>query len=64
MEGFLEYGMVNRSTSTEIELVLVEIEDMKLSEKDVIYNYDILYSSPWAPHINFEERHRKITEVL
>jgi predicted signal transduction protein with EAL and GGDEF domain len=36
---------------------------MKVGEKDVIYNYDTMYSSPWATHIDFEARHRKITEV-
>ena len=55
---------MHRHQSTEIELVLSEIEEMKVVEKDVIYNYDTLYSSPWAPHIDFEARHRKITEVF
>ena len=36
---------------------------MKVGEKDVIYNYDTVYSSPWATHIDYEARHRKITEV-
>ena len=63
MRDFLHYGMTNRTHSTEIELVLREIEEMKVTEKYVIYNYDTIYSSPWAPHIDYEQRHRNITEV-
>ena len=54
---------MHRHQSAEIEQVLAEIEEMKVGEKDVIYNYDTMYSSPWATHIDFEARHRKITEV-
>lgn len=63
LADFWNYGITNRSKSTEIETVVAEIEEMKLSDKDIIYNYETLHSSPWAPHIDFEERHRKITEV-
>ena len=63
MKDFLHYGMTNRTHSSEIELVLREIEEMKVTEKYVIYNYDTIYSSPWAPHIDYEQRHRIITEV-
>ena len=63
MKDFLHYGMTNRTHSTEIEVVLREIEEMKVTEKYVIYNYDTMYSSPWAPHIDYEQRHRIITEV-
>ena len=63
MKDFLRYGLTNRYQSTAVELVLKEMEEMKLGERNVIYNYDTLYSSPWAPHIDYEERHRKITEV-
>ena len=54
---------MHRHQSAEIEQVVAEIEEMKVGEKDVIYNYDTMYSSPWATHIDFEARHRKITEV-
>ena len=63
MKDFLHYGMTNRTHSSEIEVVLREIEEMKVTEKYVIYNYDTIYSSPWAPHIDYEQRHRIITEV-
>ncbi len=63
MKAFVKYGTTNRHKSLEIDSVLASIEDMKISEKDVVYNYDILHSSPWAPHYDFEQRHRKITEV-
>ena len=60
---FIGYGLMHRHQSAEIEQVVAEIEEMKVGEKDVIYNYDTMYSSPWATHIDFEARHRKITEV-
>ena len=64
MNDFLKYGYMNRTQSTQIDLVLAEMEEMKLTERDIIYNYDTLYSTPWAPHVNYEDRHRVITEVL
>ena len=64
MSDFVKYGYSNRGDSTEIDAVLTEFEEMKLNEKDIIYNYDTMYSSPWAPHVNYEQRHRKIIEVI
>ena len=64
MHKFISYGMANRHQSTDVNTVLSVIEDLHLSENSVIYNYDILYSSPWASHIEYEQRHRSITEVI
>jgi len=61
---FIGYGLMHRHQSAEVEQVVAEIEEMKVGEKDVIYNYDTMYSSPWATHIDFEARHRKITENI
>ena len=64
MHQFISYGMANRHTSTEVETVLKVIEEMHLNESSVVYNYDILHTSPWAPHIEYEQRHRGITKVF
>ena len=63
MHQFLSYGMANRHRSSDVNIVMNVIEDLHLSENSVVYNYDILYSSPWAPHIEYEQRHRFITKV-
>ena len=64
MHQFISYGMANRHTSTDVETVLKVIEEMHLNESSVVYNYDILHTSPWAPHIEYEQRHRGITKVF
>jgi hypothetical protein len=63
MGDFLTYGVAHRDQSSSVDLVLKEMEAMRIGEKNLIYNYEIMHSSPWAPHIDFEQRHRIITEV-
>ncbi len=63
MGDFLTYGFQNRDKSSSVDIVLKEMEDLQLHDKELVYNYDNVYASPWAPHIDFEKRHRIITEV-
>ena len=43
---------------TEIRLVLGVLQNLRFMDACISTNYDIIYSSPWAPNIEIEEQVR------
>ena len=37
--------------------VLTALKKQKIGKKKFKYDYSIVYSTPWAPHVDIEERH-------
>jgi hypothetical protein len=40
-----------------VEKVISALKEQKIGEQNFNYDYSIVYSTPWAPHVDIEERH-------
>jgi len=45
-------------------VVCTDFIDVEVSNVPKFDAYDIVYSSPWAPHVEIEEKHRQITRAI
>jgi hypothetical protein len=60
---FLEFGR-HHPDYAGVSNILPVLQQIPVSKAPKSDAYDIVYSSPWAPHVEIEEKHRQITRAI
>ncbi len=60
---FITFGL-NHPDYAGVSNILPVLQQIQVSKVPQFDAYDIVYSSPWAPHVEIEEKHRQITRAI
>ncbi len=60
---FIMFGL-NHPDYAGVSNILPVLQQIQVSNVPKFDAYDIVYSSPWAPHVEIEEKHRQITRAI
>jgi len=62
-QNLFQYGQTHPD-DLGVERVLSALGSLDLENKSFNYGYKIVYSTPWAPNADIEERHFKLTQII
>ena len=65
LQEFIDYGLIHRHESSEIDTLMTLLECLGTGLKGQCkIEYETMYSSPWASHLDIEEEHKEINQVF
>ena len=47
-----------------VESVISALKRHNVRRRKFNYDYSVVYSTPWAPHVDIEERHYRLTQTI